>query len=106
MCNEAEYKEVGLQRSWGRSGQGAFDKRQRASRVRNYEPMAQGCVASEMSRIGGLRRLGNMSGRPMRGSPEVHGAIKSRDLGPASGESRLGREKLILRKAFSIVEQS
>lgn len=47
------------------SGQGA-DKRQRASGVRNYEPMAQGCVASERSRIGGLRRLGNMSGRPMR----------------------------------------
>lgn len=41
----------------------------------------------------------------MRGSPEVHGDIKSRDLGPASGELRWGREKLILRKAFSIVEQ-
>jgi len=93
---------VGLQRSWGRSGQGAFDRRQRASGVRNYEAMVQGCVASERSRIGGLRRLG----MPMRGSPEVHGAIKSRDLGPASGEARSGREKLILRKAFSIVEQS
>ena len=50
--------------------------------------------------------LGNMGGRPMRGSPEVHEALKSRDLGPASGESRWEREQLVLRKAFSMVQQS
>lgn len=51
-------------------------------------------------------RLGNMGGRPMRGSPEVHEALKRRDLGRASGESRLEREQPVLRKAFFIIEQS
>lgn len=69
MCNEAEYKEWGYKDSWGRSGQGAFDKRRRPHRgPRNYEPGPK-AVASERSRIGVLRRLGNMSGRPMRRNP-------------------------------------
>ena len=68
--------------SWGRGGQGTFDRRKRSSEVRNHEPMDQGCRTWETRNLRFKElRLGNMDRRPMRGSPEVHGALKSRDLG-------------------------